>query len=234
MVSSVSSTSSISQLFAKLDTKSQGYIEKSDLATAFSKISSSSSSDSTSVDEVFTALDSNSDGKVTESEFSTTLSKLKEELDNQFSSMRMNGFGGTQGSGGMSGMPPPPPPGDDEGFTQEELSSQLDEIGSSDSERSTFISNIVSNFSAADTDGNGKVSFAEAQAYNDSSSTTSSTSSSTTSTTSSATTISNTATSSIDSDAQLLKKIMQLMHAYNTSSQDQQTTSLSSLLSTSA
>jgi Ca2+-binding EF-hand superfamily protein len=231
MVSSVSSTSSISQLFAKLDTKSQGYIEKSDLASAFSQISSSSSSDSTSVDDVFAALDSDSDGKVTESEFSTTLAKLQEELDSQFSSMRMDGFSGTQGSGGMSGMPPPPPPSDDEGFTQDELSSQLEEIGSSDSERSTFISNIVGNFEAADTDGNGKVSFTEAQAYNESSSSTSS--SSTTTSTDSSSSSSSTTTASADSDALLIKKIMQLMHAYGSSSDDQ-TATLSSLLSVSA
>lgn len=232
MVSSVSSTSSISQLFAKIDTKSQGYIEKSDLASAFSQIGSSSNSDSTSVDDVFAALDSDSDGKVTESEFSTTLAKLKEELDSQFSSMRMGGFGGAQGSGGMSGMPPPLPPADDEGFTQDELSSQLDEIGSTDSERSTFISNVVSNFEAADTDGNGKVSFAEAKAYNDSSNSTSSVT--TTASNASSSSSSSTTTASTDSDAQLLKKIMQLMHAYGASSQDQQTASLSSLLSVSA
>jgi Ca2+-binding EF-hand superfamily protein len=229
MVSSVnsSSTSYISQLFAKLDTKSQGYIEKSDLASAFSQIGSSSS-DSSSVDDVFAALDSNSDGKVTESEFSTTLSKLQEELDSQFNSMRMDGYGGAQGSGGMSGMPPPPPE-NDSGFTKDELTSQLDEIGSTDSTRSSFISNIVNNFEAADTDGDGKVTFAEAQAYsNDSSS--SSTSSSATSSTAST----STSTTSSSDDAQLLKKIMQLMHAYGDASQSQQNSALSGLLSISA
>ena len=145
MVSSISSTASISQLFAKLDSKSQGYIEKSDLLSAFSQINSSSS-DSSEIDDLFAALDSDSDGKVTESEFSTTLTKLQEELDSQLNEMRMNGFGGNQGSSGMASMPPPPPPQDDSGFTKEELTSQLDEIGSTDSERTSFISNIVSNF----------------------------------------------------------------------------------------
>lgn len=231
MISNVSSNSSISQLFARLDTKSQGYIEKSDLTSAFSQIGSGNS-DSTSVDDVFAALDSDSDGKVTESEFSTTLAKLKEELDSQFSSMRMGGFGGPQGSGGMAGMPPPPPPTDGEGFTQDELSSQLEEIGNTDSERSTFISNVVSNFEAADTDGNGKVSFAEAKAYNDDSSSTSSLT--TAATTSSTSQNGGTTTASTDSDALLLKKIMQLMHAYGPPNQDQQSAAISSLLSISA
>lgn len=86
MVSSLGSTTSISQLFAKLDTKSQGYLEKSDLVSAFSKIASDSTS--STAEDVFAALDSDSDGKVTESEFSTTLSKLQEELDGQFNQMR--------------------------------------------------------------------------------------------------------------------------------------------------
>ncbi len=167
MVSSINSASSISQLFSKLDTKKQGYLEKSDLVSAFSQIDSSS--DSTSVDQLFTALDSDGDGKVSESEFSSTLTKLQEELDGQFNSMRMGGFQGAQGAG-MGGMPPPPPPQDDEGFTKDELQSQLDEIGDSDSERSSFISNVVNNFDEADTNGDGKVSFAEAQAVNGNSS----------------------------------------------------------------
>lgn len=216
MVSSISSTSSISQLFAKLDSKSQGYIEKSDLVSAFSQIST----DSSEAEGVFAALDSDSDGKVTESEFSTTLSKLQEELDSQFDSMRLDGFSGTQGAGGMAGMPPPPPPEDDSGFTKDQLSSQLEEIGGTDSERASLISNIVANFEAADTDGDGKVSFAEAQTY-DSESKSSATASDSTST--------KTSSTSANSDNALMMKIMQLMHAYGTTGQDDQTSSLLSV-----
>lgn len=162
MVSSISSASSITQLFSKLDTKNQGYLEKSDLVSAFSQIGSDS--DSSAVDQLFTALDNDGDGKVSESEFSSTLSKLQEELDSQFNNMRMSGFPGAQGAG-MGGMPPPPPPQDDEGFTKEELQSQLEEIGDSDSQRSSLISTVVNNFDEADSNGDGKVSFAEAQAY---------------------------------------------------------------------
>lgn len=221
MVSSVNSNSSISQLFAKLDTKSQGYLEKSDLLSAFAKISGDSSS--SSADEVFQALDSDSDGKVTESEFSSKLSKLQEELDSQFNQMRMQGHGG-HGPQGMGGMPPPPPQ-DDAGFTKDELSSQLEETGSTDSQRSTFISNVVQNFDAADTNGDGKVSFSEAQAYSSSSS--SSTDTDTTSTTSNTTT-------AADSDKQVMFKIMQLMHAYGSFNDNSSNSPLSNLLSVSA
>ncbi|WP_306602716.1 EF-hand domain-containing protein [Azonexus sp.] len=162
MISGIGNSSSMSQLFSRLDSKSQGYLEKSDLASAFSAISGG---DESAVDDVFAALDGDSDGKVTESEFASSLSKLQEELDAQFGQMRMHGMGG-HGPQGMGGMPPPPPP-DDEGFTQEELEAQLSEIGASDSKRSSLISDIVSNFEAADADSDGKVSFQEAMAYKD-------------------------------------------------------------------
>lgn len=225
MVSTISSSTSISQLFTKLDTKSQGYLEKSDLISAFANIGGDNNS--SSVDDVFQALDSDSDGKVSESEFTSTLSKLQEELDSQFNQMRMHGQG-SHGPQGMGGMPPPPPPQEDSGFTKEELSSQLEEIGSTDSERSSFISNVVNNFEAADADGDGKVTFQEAQAYNSQSdSSTASASDSSTTTTAAASTAAN-------SEAQVMLKIMQLMHAYGSFSDNDSKSALSSLLSVSA
>lgn len=173
MVSGIGSSTALTQLFSKLDTKNQGYLEKSDLASAFSKISSSDQS--SSVDELFSTLDGDGDGKVTSSEFSSTLSQLQSELDSQYNSMRMQGY--SSAHGGHGGGMPPPPPESDSGFTQDELQSQLDEIGSTDSQRSDFITNIVNNFEAADTDSDGKVTFSEAQAYNSSSDTTTTSSS---------------------------------------------------------
>ena len=191
-------------LFAKLDTSGQGYIQKADLQAAFDKVSSASSSSGTtsSVDDLFSQLDTDSDGKVTRQEFSDTLKQVAEQLDNQFMSMRMNG--GMQG-GGMGGMPPPPPPGGsgDSGFTKDELSAQLNEIGSSDNKRSDLISNIVGNFDEADTDGDGKVSFKEAMTYDQNSTTTVSSSSSSTS-----------STSNGDLETKLLSQIMKLVQAY--------------------
>lgn len=169
-----SSSSAVESLFSQLDTTGKGYLEKSDLSTAFSQISSSSTSSTSgaSVDDVFAKLDSNSDGKVTEDELSSGLDALASELDAQFNQMRMSGA-----------MPPPPPPSEsDAGFTQDELESQLNEIGSSDSKRSDLLNKIVANFDTADTNSDGKVSFAEAQAYDQSTSSTSSTSASSTTT----------------------------------------------------
>ena len=171
-----SSSSAVETLFSQLDTTGKGYLEKSDLSTAFSQISSSSTS-SASVDDVFAKLDSDSDGKVTEDELSSGLDALASELDAQFNQMRMSGA-----------MPPPPPPSDsDTGFTQDELESQLSEIDSNDSQRSDLLNKIVANFDTADTNSDGKVSFAEAQAYDQSTSSTASSASSTSTTASSST-----------------------------------------------
>jgi Ca2+-binding EF-hand superfamily protein len=194
------------ELFAQIDTTGKGYIEKSDLESAFKQVSSTSSS--SAADELFASLDGNGDGKVTKDEMSSSLKSLMDSLDSQFQSMRMN-----EAMGGM----PPPPPGNDAGFTKDELQSQLDEIGSSDSKRSSLISKVIENFDKADTNGDGKVSFKEAMAYDQSGT------SSTTSTTSS----SNKTDSS--SEAQLMLQIMKLAQAYGLFGEGQKTSSVSAV-----
>ena len=218
MLSSINQASQMaSQLFSRLDTKSQGYIEKSDLASAFSQISTKAEESTTSVDDVFSALDGNSDGKVTKDEFASVLAQLQEQMDSQ----RMQG--GSHGAGGM----PPPPPGDDAGFTKDELTSQIESADSSDTQRTELLNKIVENFEAADSDGDGKVSFTEAMAYDESTKTATTDSSSTSGTTSSTT------TAASNNDDQIMFKIMQLMHAYR-SGQDQEQSGLASQFSVSA
>lgn len=218
MLSGINQASQMaSRLFSKLDTKQQGYIEKSDLSSAFSQISSNVQS-STSVDDVFSALDSNSDGKVTKDEFSSVLAQLQEQMDSQ-RMQKAGGHGGPQGAGG----PPLPPPKDDAGFTKEELTSQIKSSDSSDS-RTELMSKIVNNFTAADTNSDGKVSFTEAMAYDQSSQTKSSSSTSDSGSSSN---------SSTNSEAQVMMKIMQLIHAYG-GGNDQGKLRFTSLLSTSA
>lgn len=144
---------------------------------------------------------------------SSSIQKLADALDSQAFSSRM---GGAHEAAGMP--PPPPPPEDDAGFTQDQLSSQLSEIGSTDSERSDLISRIVSNFDKADANGDGKVSMQEAMAY-DQSSQSRSTSSSTTDTSTAS------STSSSQSDAALMHKLMELARAYGPDSDAFNTTS---------
>lgn len=225
-----------SNIFSKLDTGNQGYIDKSTLQSAFDKISSSSSSasnttstssSSSSVDSLFSSMDSDSDGKVTKSELTTALEKVADQLNNSFDQMRM-GHGKHGGMDGAGGPPPGPPPSDggngntnDTGLTKDQLTQQLQDIGTSDSKRSDLISNIVNNFDKADADGDGKVTAAEARAYDQSQKSSASSSSGASSSSDSSGSTAN------DSDAAFMMQIMKLAQAYGTDS------STSSLLSSS-
>ncbi len=203
-------------LFTQLDTSGQGYLQKADLQSALDKLSSSASStsDSSNVDELFASLDADSDGKVTKNEFTDGLKKLQDSLEQQFQDGRMQMAMQAGGMNGMGDMPPPPPAqgGNDEGFTKDELSSQLKETGSSDSSRSSLISSIVQNFDKADTNSDGKVSFQEAMVYQQSS-TSSSTSQQSAASSEDSTTASS-ASSAGNSEAKVMMQIMKLMHAY--------------------
>lgn len=171
-------------LFSALDTKNQGYIEKSDLASALGT-ASSSSSQQPSVDELFAQWDSNSDGQVT-----------KDELAASLQSQRPDGPppGPPPGMGGPQGQTPPE-------LSKDELTSMAEKIGSTDSQRSEMIKNLVGNFDKADSDGNGKISAEEAMSFAKSSKT------------SDAKSTSSEATGS-SSEARALNRMMQLMRAY--------------------
>ena len=207
-------------LFSKLDTSGQGYIQQSDLQSAFDKISSDSSS---SVNELFSQLDTNGDDKVTKQEFSDSLKKMAE----QFESAAMNQLRneGMQ-SGGMDAMPPggmmPPGGGDSAGLTKEQLTSLSNDIGSTDSTASSKLSNLIENFDKADTDQDGKVSMQEAKAFDQASSSSS---------TESSTDVS-AATSSANLEKKLMQQIAQLMQAYGAGAD--QNSDLQSRLSISA
>lgn len=185
------------ELFAKIDSGNKGYIEESDLASALSQLGDSSE---TSAGSLFEQLDGDGDGKVTEDEFSSALTSVSQQLDAQFDEMRMQG-----------GMPPPPPPAGDTGFTQAELESQLSEIGDTDSVRAELISTVIENFDAADTDGDGKVTFQEAMAYASGDDTTSLTTESAAASASS---------SAASNDLALMQQIMRLASAYGIGGRD--------------
>lgn len=141
-------------LFSKLDTKGQGYIEKSDLQSAFDQVSSSRpSSGGASVDEVFQALDSDGDGKVTRQDMSDGIKKLADQLEGQFQNMRMQGKGG--GMGMMGGM------GSAGGVSRDELSGMVDSAQGATQRMDA----LLANFDTADADQDGKVSAQEARSF---------------------------------------------------------------------
>lgn len=203
-VSSLSSQIS-SAIFSKLGANNQGYIDKSQLATALG--SSDSSTDASSTDATFTALDTDSDGKITKSEMTKGIESLLSKLE---------GSSSTQAKEGMpppppGGMPPPPPPNDDDststdtGLTKE----QMTEMASStnDKKLSSLLSDVANNFDAADTDKNGKVTRDEAMAYEESKKSSGSTSDAS-------------STKSANSQDVALKKIAELVAAYGLSDTD--------------
>lgn len=142
-----------SNLFAKIDSNSQGYIDKTELQQVFSDISGTS--DSASSDEPFSKLDSDGDGQITESEFSSGLDTLTQAL---FGQLQQAQFGA---------MPPPPDMGDDQGLTQEQLSS-IAGSSSADSGAQDKLSALLQNFDTADSNQDGKVSAQEAMAFDQS------------------------------------------------------------------
>lgn len=148
-------------LFAKLDSKGQGYLEKADLETALNKLGDSGNSgDTPSVDAMFAQLDSDSDGKITQQDMSATFEKIAAELDGPFPRRRLQGQEG-QGQGTM----PPPDGQQDSGLSKDQLSSMLEAANSSGNQQSEGLSQLVKNFDQADSNGDGKVSRDEADAY---------------------------------------------------------------------
>lgn len=131
-------------VFSKLDTKKQGYIEKTDLQSALSATDDGGGMQSGDIDDAFSALDGDGDGKVTKSELTDAMTKLSDQLNAQFDASRVNG-------GGMrpDGPPPGPPPGGAGGAAD----------GTSDT------SSTSDSTEPADTNGDGTVSAQEQAAY---------------------------------------------------------------------
>lgn len=192
MTTSISSLSSqiTSNIFSKIDTKSKGYVEKSDLASALGSMSESES------DNLISALDGDSDGKITKSEMTTAVESLLSQLNSDSIKSQADQSNGPPPPPNGE-MPPPPPPGGDEGFTKDQLS----EISSStdDSKLAELMTEIATNFEAADTNSDGKVSAEEAMTYHESNQESQQTQS---------------ASNSSDSLKNTLMKIAQLVEAY--------------------
>ncbi len=124
------------RLFEELDAMQQGFIQRSDLQTAFDRIATTTSSNA---DALFARLDADGDGAITRNEFSGSISRLADQLDSQYMRQRLHGGNAA------------PPPAAEAGFTREDLTG--------------LVSNIASNFERADANGDGRVSIGEARAF---------------------------------------------------------------------
>jgi len=145
-----------SEMFTKIDTKNQGYIDKTTFATAVG------GDDAAGAEQAFKALDSDSDGQLTKSE----LTKGIENLLSQLNSASVQSQGDANRPPPPDGAAPPPPPEggqEDVGLTKDEMTKMASET--KDSQLSGMLSNVASNFEAADTNQDGKVTQQEAIAY---------------------------------------------------------------------
>jgi hypothetical protein len=129
-----------------MDTSGKGYIEKTDLESAFGKAAATGQP---TADEMFSKIDANGDGKVTKSEFSDSIKKFTEQMDSHLMSMRQSG---KMPQGGQ--MPMGAPPAGQSGMS-----------GSSGANGATTSSSSNSNTDPADTNGDGTVSAKESIAY---------------------------------------------------------------------
>jgi len=151
--SSTNSTSSLSSKFAEalltsLDSDSSGSVDSTEFSSAALELANA---DQSAINNAFKALDSNGDGSISIDELTSMLSAQQ--------SMAASGS-----------MPPPPmPPSsstqEDTGYTKDELTAMSSQVSSTDSNLASLLSSVAENFSAADTNGDGKVTSAEAMAY---------------------------------------------------------------------
>lgn len=205
-------------LFSKLDLSGKGYIEKGELESALNQIAGSGSAgagakNGASADEIFQKLDGNSDGKITKNEMASGIETLAASLNSQFNQMRMDG----SLNGGQGGMPPPGgmPPGGGPDLTKAQLTSLSSTLASTDSQRASQMSNIAQNFEAADANSDGKVSFQEAQTYDQTHQNTASSSNG------------EVKNASSNSDARILKQMFDLLQAYGNSNSSSSGSSVS-------
>ncbi len=141
--SATSESSFAEALLTSMDSDSSGSIDSAEFSSAALALSIS---DESAISSAFTALDSDGDGSVSSDELNTALTQMS--------------------SSAAGSMPPPPPSGEnDVGLSADEMTSMLEEVSSTDENLASLLSSVVENFDAADADGDGKVTFAEAMSY---------------------------------------------------------------------
>jgi Ca2+-binding EF-hand superfamily protein len=222
-------------LFAHLDTNNQGYIDENQLTSAFGTSDSAKSNAS----KLFAAMDGNTDGKVTKEELAASLQEKIDAASSQFHTRMNMQEGMSHAHGDMppppqgGGMPPGPPPSgrgqDNDGMTQDQLTAASK--SEQDTQASSLLSSLATNFSAADADGDGEVTQKEALAYQQQqqkNETTAASNNSTSNASSTTRTSGSSATANSDNtSAHLQHQLDSLMRMYNIPSN---TTNISSML----
>jgi Ca2+-binding EF-hand superfamily protein len=66
----------VDDIFSSLDTKNQGYLDKSELQAAFDQNSTDTTANAQKVDQIFKTLDTDGDGKISKDEMSAGINQL--------------------------------------------------------------------------------------------------------------------------------------------------------------
>lgn len=143
--SATSESSFVEALLTSMDSDSSGSIDSTEFSSAALALADS---DESAISDAFTSLDSDGDGTISSDELSSMLTQMSSSM--------------AQGT-----MPPPEQSssGEDAGLSEEEITSMLEDVSSTDSNLASLLTSVSENFSAADADGDGKVTFAEAMSY---------------------------------------------------------------------
>lgn len=207
-------SSMVDQVFSKIDTQGKGYLDATDFQAAFEQISSKVGSKlGAGVEKALSVLDGDGDGKISSTELSDRLTTLVESLGV---------------IPGMDGKQLPSAAENEVGFTKDELTRQLagfraaDQPNAVEIPRVDFLTNLLREFDATDSDGDGRVNFDEIMTLGQQSSQGIGSGETDTFFAGSHATASN-ATSESD-NAKLMRTIMQLMHAYDASGQESDAT----------
>lgn len=131
---------STDDIFASLDTKNQGYIDKEELQAAFDANSTDTAANTEKVEQLFKTLDTDGDNKITKAELSTGLQEL--------GGPEQQAEGAVDGVEASAASAPPPPPG-----------------GARPSGSGTESDSDSTSYEAADANKDGTVSLQELVAY---------------------------------------------------------------------
>ncbi|RQO37281.1 hypothetical protein DBR37_03585 [Herminiimonas sp. KBW02] len=147
-----------SDLFARVDSKNQGYIDTAELQATLEQAANGQSGASSEVAQFLSKIDADNDGKITKQELTDGVKQLADQLDAQFDSARVSRAG--------KGMSPPPPPSSDDifasldsknqGYLDKESLQAAFDANSSDTEANA--AKVEEIFKALDVDGDSKIS----------------------------------------------------------------------------
>ena len=197
------------ELFARLDSRGQGFLKKSDISNALNGDPQAAKRVSViDIDTLFTRFDADGDGKLTRQEFGDSVKRLADQLSQHSRMLEARGSNGAPSSPEM------------QGFTKDELSAKLEDIGKVNGQDGQLLDALVQNFDQVDGNGDGRVDMSEVMQFAENGAGTT--------TAAGASANGGDTALAVDDQTQTMLKLMKLLQAYgaNTHEQHRQTSAL--------